>query len=84
MKKLPKVHKANGYTYTQVMRTESKALYESDGDFYEVFRIKIRPAEEAFGREYPEREIYPGNEDFGKFAWCYSQYENALRKYNKL
>jgi hypothetical protein len=44
------------------------AIYElpNKGEFlrgYEVVVIRIRRAEQAFGRFYPEREVYPGNED---------------------
>ena len=84
MKKLPLKWRANRYNYTQIARTEKKAMYKSDGDFYEVFIIKVRPKETIFGREYPQREAYPGNEDFGKTAWCFSNKKNALRKYEEL
>ena len=84
MKLLPLKWRANRYNYDQIARTEKKAMYKSDDGFYEVFIIKVRPKEEIKGKEYPEREVYPGNEDFGKTAWCYRVYKNALRKYEKL
>lgn len=84
MKPLPLKLRTNGYNYTQIARTEKKIIYKSDGDFYEVFKIIVRPKETIFGKKYTEREVYPKNEDFGKTAWCYSVYKNALRRYEEL
>lgn len=84
MKKLSKEIRKNGIDYVLVERTETKAIYKSNEDFYEVFKIRIRKDCEIFGKSYPDMELYPNNEDFGKTAWCYSGYKNALKRYNKL
>ncbi|MBU0846946.1 hypothetical protein KKH23_07110 [Patescibacteria group bacterium] len=81
---LPETLRKNGLNYTQIKRTRKKAMYETDAPSYEVFQVRIRPEMEAFGKEYPAAEIFPGNEDFGDFAWCYSKLENAETKYNSL
>ncbi len=60
------------------------ALSERSDGVYEVFFIKVQDANEMFGRFYPKRELYPSNEDFGKTAWCYTNYNSALIKYNSL
>lgn len=73
-----------GLTANLLMRTDQKAIYYRWDDVYEVFRIKIAEAAEIFGKSYPKREVYPGNEDFGKTAWCYKQKENAIRRYNAI
>jgi hypothetical protein len=65
-------------------RTDKKAIYERQDDVWEVFLIKVRPAEKAFGKDYPAREAYPSNEDFGKWAWCYSNEQRAWNKYNRI
>ena len=71
-------------TSTLVERNPRKALYLRSDDVYEVFLIQIRKESEAFGNHYPEREAYPGNEDFGKTAWCYNSPQRAKAKYSKL
>jgi hypothetical protein len=58
--------------YSLVKRTENKAMYKSIEGILEVFNIKVAPEQEIYGIAYPEREIYPNSEDFGKIAWCYN------------
>lgn len=76
MKKLEKVIHIKGLGMpmkaTLLKRTKRKAIYVRDDKIYEVFRIQVSPPTNMFGREYPEREVYPGNEDFGKNAWCFN------------
>lgn len=85
MKQLDLEIKTNGRTYTQVKRTDTKAMYKSDDGVIEVFKIKIAPAAEIYGKQYPDRESYPGNELFGVSAYCYSSREDlAELKYNSL
>jgi hypothetical protein len=67
-----------------VIRNDKKALYLRSDNIYEVFRIKIAEEEEAFGNHYPKREVYPGNEDFGRVAWTYRDQKLAMRKYNQI
>jgi hypothetical protein len=57
----------------QVWRDSSHAVYKhfgSHGQFsgWEAILIKIAPARRIFGKDYPERETYPSNEDFGRYA----------------
>lgn len=67
-----------------VARTDTKAIYKRWDDVWEVFHIVIRKESEAFGKTYPKREVYPGNEDFGKTAWCYKDEALAWKRYNNL
>ena len=71
MEHLSTTHAANGYEYEQVWRKGMTAIYKQlrTEDTYEVIKIKISPASEVFGKSYPEREVYPGNEEWGKLAW---------------
>ena len=62
----------NNRVYRLVKRTTSKAMYKSDDGVIEVFKIKVAPEQEIYGRTYPEREVYPNSEDFGRIAWCYN------------
>jgi hypothetical protein len=57
-------------------------MYERSDEVWEVFTVKIRKARKIKGKEYPSQEVYPGNEDFGQNAWCFSNFENADKKYN--
>ena len=57
----------------QVWRDNTHAVYQhfgSHGQFigWEAILIKVAPARRIFGKDYPEREVYPGNEDFGRCA----------------
>jgi hypothetical protein len=68
--------KIQNRTLKQLKRQGRVAIYELLGRGgvlygYEVVIVKIRPAENAFGRDYPEREGYPANEDWGHLAWSY-------------
>lgn len=74
----------SGLTSTLLARTEGKAIYKRSDDCYEVFLIKVSKEAEVFGKTYPDREVYPGNEDFGRTAWCFAKKDKAMRKYNEI
>ena len=70
-----------------VERTDTKAMYVRKDRVYEVFEIKVREATEIHGYQYPKQEMYPKNEDFGHWAWCYSgkdAYKRAKEHYDFL
>jgi hypothetical protein len=73
-----------GMTATLVERTDKKAMYKRWDDVYEVFRIKISKEKILFGKTYPRREVYPGNEDFGSTAWCFKDEKLASKRYDVL
>lgn len=94
MKQLPIKLRKNGFLYTQVLRCGPYYIYEQnyssglDQDngegkrlrFYEVIKPRIRPAESIKGQDYPEREVFPSDEDFGYTAWAYTSFEQAINK----
>ena len=99
MKKLPPTIKKNGFTYTQIIFCGGCYVYEQDynsgikyqeGDTpgrivcYEVFRARVSPAETIHGKQYPEREVFPKDEDFGYTAWAMRDMETAIRKLMEL
>ena len=85
MKQLDNEYAAHGRTYKLVKRTNKVAMFKSSDGVVEVFKIKILPPAEIYGREYPERESTPSDEDFGKIAWCYSSNsKKAELKYEEL
>lgn len=69
-----------GFHFKQLIRDKNKAIYEvNTGDtiHYEVFKIQIR---KNWYKTIGER--YPSDFYFGKSAWCFSNKEQALRKYS--
>ena len=73
-----------GLSAKLIERTEREALYYRWDDVWEVFRIKISPEAEIYGKKYPKRETYPSNEDFGRIAWCFKDEDRARRRYNTI
>jgi len=71
-------------TATIIIRTRKKAMYYRSDGCYEVFKIVIAPAQIVFGKSYPKREVYPGNEDFGFTAWCFHDETTAYKKYKEI
>jgi hypothetical protein len=93
MKELAEVINRNGFVYKQIKRGDRAAIYsqiisdeEIRGNFeaFEVFKIKIGKAKVVFGVELPEKEKFPSDEDFGKWAWSYTDYSKALFKYERI
>ena len=73
-----------GLTARLIERTDKVALYRRSDGVWEVFLIRIAPEEIIQGHLYPEREVYPGNEDFGSSAWCYTSEKEARKKFNEI
>ena len=67
-----------------IRRKGNICLYERSDDVWEVFFVNVCPAGMLYDKFYPERETYPGNEDFGNSAWCFNNRALAERKYDKL
>jgi|SRR5262245_7150597 len=67
MTPLPSEVRKYGRIMRQVWRDEHTAIYEYFGG-YEVIVIKKMPETEAFGKQYPPREVYPSEEDWGSLA----------------
>jgi hypothetical protein len=69
-------------TLRQVKRDGSIAIYElrNSGGLllgYEVVVIRIRKAHEAFGKQFPDMERYPINEEWGTYGWSYQALDLA-------
>lgn len=65
-----------------VKRTDKVAMYKRTDGYYEVGIIKVNPAANLFGRDYPERETYWSNEDFGTIAKTTKNLRIANTYYN--
>lgn len=84
-RQLPMEYKHSGMTFVQQKRCEKAAIYkEKSDDIWEVFKIKIRKATKIKDQEIPEREVVPGDDAFGDWAWSYSNKDQAKDKYGKL
>lgn len=79
--------------FKQVARNENFAVYERgyDGKIqgHEVFKIKIlKKGTQIFDKIVEEdTERYPGNNDFGRFAWSMTgkfSYEAAMHRFEQL
>lgn len=77
LQKLPEKIQKNGYFYTLVKRDQNKAIYKSNTGFYEVFVVRIQqPGEAQIANTrviYEHKELFPHDEGFGEYAWCYSK-----------
>lgn len=71
-------------TASFVKRRGNICFYQRSDGPYEVFYVKVFPEEVIKNKKYPEREGYPSNEDFGKIAWCFTEYEHALKRFDSL
>jgi hypothetical protein len=83
--------KAQNRTLKQIKRNGMVALYElygAQGLLYgfEVAVIRVRKAHEAFGRQFPEMEGYPLNEEWGTYGFSYSASDlnGATKKFHDL
>ena len=80
----------NGYIYRLEKRGENAMVYRQicpeEGDIiaYEVFKIKVDKPKIVFGIQLNEREIFPGNEDFGKWAWATRSLDKAEQIFERI
>lgn len=95
LRELPQVKKGTrsvkGFIFTQILKKREGYIYEVktiNGIHYEVFKSRQKrvttPFEERMYPGYTEYEIYPGDEDFGHWAWCIKDKRRAIEKYNEL
>jgi hypothetical protein len=95
MKTLEKQFTARGWHFTQLARVSNAALYAkrkaewpSDKFNYEVIRVSYNKATTAtFGGvrvDYPERETYPSDHQWGQKGWTYSDEDMARAKFRSL
>ena len=88
MKPLSDILRKNGFTYTLVLREGQSCIYEQSvaekTAYYEVFIVQVRPQETIKGKMLPNREVFPGNEDFGVTAWSCRTLDDAMKRFEKL
>ena len=86
---LPVRFQKKGFLYWQICRTDQAAIYEQrveDGSavFYEVWKIRIRPAYVLRGLDYPVSERAPGTQDWGTYGWTFRNLPDARKRYDLL
>lgn len=76
----------NGFVYQFYKRGDKCMIYKQldpSDDMklisYEIFKIKVDKPKEVFGIKLGLREKFPGNEDFGKWAWSISGHDSLER-----
>lgn len=90
MELLPEIIRRKGFFYNLEKRGTKALIYKQtdaeDGYIaaYEVFKIKVDKPKVVFGIQLNEREIFPANEDFGKWAWSCPTLERAEKKFQFL
>lgn len=90
MELLPEKIKRKDFFYELEKRGNKALMYRQIDDednvlvAYEVFKIKVDPPKVVFGIQLNEREIFPANEDFGKWAWTCSTKEKADRRFQEI
>jgi hypothetical protein len=79
-----------GFTYRRICREGDRAIYEqswrgSENVAYEVVRIRRQKARTfPSGRSYPEREVYPRSEAWGKDGFTLTDKDAAFKKLSRL
>lgn len=90
---LPEVFNRHGHTITQSLRTAHSAVYQVSDTLtkqflgYEVIVIKTaKESKLPGGKTAPFREVYPGDEDFGRTGWYLpgGQKDDAMRLFQSL
>lgn len=88
MKKLEKTFHFRKNTYLQLDEGDNYYLYGvwnlkddaiGEPSYYEIFKKKTAKAVTLKGVEYPEREKYPSDNDFGVWALCCSSMDRVNR-----
>lgn len=82
MQTIPTEYKQAGHVMQLVKREGMAAMYKAYmDDYWEVHRVRVRPAERIVKRDYPEREVLAGNEDFGVCGWACVNQDRADRRF---
>ena len=88
MKSLGSIERKNGFDYTLIHREGNLAIYEQHytekTKYFELFIIQVKAKQNLFGKSYPEREKFPADSDFGKTAWSFRNFDDALARFKRL
>jgi hypothetical protein len=85
---LPSTLMKNSFRYDLVYEGKRSFLYRQTvtekTPAYEVFLKIIRPEKIIKGKVLPPKVKFPSDEDFGKTAWSYTNYDAAVDRFKEL
>lgn len=92
MKPLDKTFTYDGFTFRQLQRSETHAIYEKVkhdriSDYEVIFIRKQKAGSAKFGDrtvELEAKEIYPTSQEWGINGWTYLDLEQAKKKFYAL
>lgn len=93
MKRLQDKFQFAGWDYSIIERTEKHFIFEKSAQFatrigYEVFQRRISPAgkfvRDGVEIETEEKEMFPKDEHFGKWAWSGLSIDDARKIADKI
>ncbi len=84
MQTIPDSYRQAGHPMQLVKREGAVAMYKaSHSDYWEVHIVRVRPAERIVKKDYPEREVLAGDEEFGTRAWACISEDRAERRFRE-
>lgn len=89
MRLLPEIKKLYGQDYIQLKRSKHAALYYHTNFGFEVFVIKWGHPPKLLNQaikhtNFPKRELFPLESEFGYTAWSSQNYKQAVDTYEAL
>lgn len=85
METIPEKFTTNGYRFERLDRTGMIALFRrykpGGSDTFELVRIRVADASQIYGRDYPEREVYPGAEKWGTDGFTLTSEKEARKRF---
>ena len=85
METIPESYRQAGYHMKLLKREKMAAMYaDVSKSYFEVHEVRVAKARQVFGKDYPEREILAGNEDFGTYAWACVNEERAQARFDNI
>jgi hypothetical protein len=82
---LPDTYKDHSMTFRLVKRVGMVALFAAGTLEYEVMVIRRRKASTfPDGRTYPAKECTPSDEQWGQYAWTYTDEDRAEERFRML
>ena len=90
--KAPLQYRTCGFIHNLIIESEHTIIYsKSNSDpklppytSYEVFEKRISSNRYVKGNFLRAHVTIPADEDFGKWAWCYYTFKQALKRFNIL
>lgn len=93
LKKFNGIGEVSGTNFEQLFESDKVYMYKltdtEDGDVrYEVFERKEQKEQDVnFGGQvahYESKVRYPKSNDFGDWAFCFRNYDKAVKKFNEI